>query len=203
MDWNNITIKKYLKIQDILTDENMPDEEKIIQMANVIYEEDITELTVPEFNQKIKALDFVKEAPKKEKLLKSYTINGTKYNSNADIQNVQANQFIDFQNYAKKEDTIGCISCFFIPDGHKYNDGYDMLKTKEDIGELPITVANGLAFFFKEQYVTLLVLSNRSSLRKMKEMGMDKEKLEQMAENLATIGTVNLVFSLTSSNSVK
>ena len=78
-----------------------------------------------------------------------------------------------------------------------------MLKTKEDIGELPITVANGLAFFFKEQYVTLLVLSNRSSLRKMKEMGMDKEKLDKMAENLATIGTVNLVFSLTSSNSVK
>ena len=96
MDWNNITIKKYLKIQDVITDENMPDEDKIIQMANVIYEEDITELTVPEFNQKIKALDFVKEAPKREKLLKSYTINGTKYNSNADVQSVQANQFIDF-----------------------------------------------------------------------------------------------------------
>ena len=91
---------------------------------------------------------------------------------------------------------IGCISCFFIPEGHKYNDGYDMLKVKEDVGDLPITTGNALAFFFKSQYITLLVLSQRSSLKKMKEVGMSKKKLKEMQEALTTLGIANLASTL-------
>lgn len=195
MSWNNISIKKYLQIEEIVKEE-MSEEEKMIQIANVIYGEDITELPILEYKKKIQDLSFVNTTPEKENLANSYTINGTRYMTSADIGVIQANQFIDFQNYAKKKDIVGCISCFFIPKEHKYNDGYDMLKVKDDIGELPITVANALAFFFKSQYVTLLVLSNRSSLQKMKQMGMSKEKLDEMANNLATLGTANLIFSL-------
>ena len=193
MDWKNISIKKYLKIEELLKDPLTLDDEKMILIANVIYDQDVTELNLPEYAQKINALKFINKLPEKEKLSNNYTVNGVKYKTNANLEVIQANQFIDFQNYAKKKDIIGCISCFFIPDGHKYNDGYDMLKVKEDIGELPITVANSLAFFFKSQYVTLLVLSNRSSLKKMKEMGMSKEKLDEMAGHLATLGIANLV----------
>lgn len=193
MDWKNISIKKYLKIEELLKDPLTLDDEKMILIANVIYDQDVTELNLPEYAQKINALKFINTLPEKEKLSNNYTVNGVKYKTNANLEVIQANQFIDFQNYAKKKDIIGCISCFFIPEGHKYNDGYDMLKVKEDIGELPITVANALAFFFKSQYVTLLVLSNRSSLKKMKEMGMSKEKLDEMAGHLATLGIANLV----------
>ena len=144
----------------------------------------------------MKDLAFVNEAPQNENLANSYTVNGTKYKSNANIETIQANQFIDFQNYAKKQDIIGCISCFFIPDGHKYNDGYDMANVKEDVGLLPITVANALAFFFKSQYAILLVLSQRYSLKQMKQMGMSKEKIKEMADSLTTLGMTNLVATL-------
>lgn len=189
--WKDISVRKYLQIQDILKQE-LDDETKLIQLANAIYDEDITELTIPEYKKRIEDMSFIKEKPETEKLARNYTINGTKYVNKSDVGSVQANQFIDFQNYTKNEDLVGCISCFFVPDGHKYNDGYDMLKAKNDIGELPITVANGLAFFFKTQYVVLLVLSQRYSLKRMKELGMNNKKLKEMQDSLTTLGIANL-----------
>lgn len=195
MSWKDISIEKYLKIQEV-NEMELSDLEKETEIANIIYGFDITELTIPEYKEKIKALNFVATLPEKEKLANSYTINGVKYLTKADIGIIQANQFIDFQNYAKKKDIIGCISCFFIPDGHKYNDGYDMLKVKKDIGQLPITSANALTFFFKTQYVILLILSQRYSLKQMKELGMTNKKIKEMQDSLTTLGIANLVATL-------
>lgn len=195
MSWNDISIEKYLQIQDV-NNSDLDELEKETQIANIIYGFDITELTIPEYKEKIKALSFVGTMPDKEKLASSYTINGVKYLTKADISIIQANQFIDFQNYAKQKDIIGCISCFFIPEGHKYNDGYDMLNVKKVIGQLPITSANALTFFFKTQYVILLVLSQRYSLKLMKEMGMTNKKIKEMQDSLTTLGIANLVATL-------
>lgn len=195
MSWNDISIEKYLQIQDV-NNSDLDELEKETQIANIIYGFDITELTIPEYKEKIKDLSFVGTMPDKEKLASSYTINGVKYLTKADISIIQANQFIDFQNYAKQKDIIGCISCFFIPEGHKYNDGYDMLNVKKDIGQLPITSANALTFFFKTQYVILLVLSQRYSLKLMKEMGMTNKKIKEMQDSLTTLGIANLVATL-------
>lgn len=193
--WKDISIKKYLEIQSII-DSEMEESEMTIQIANVIYDCDVTELPLPEYQKKIKGLSFVNSKPETEKLANSYTINGTKYIVKSDLGSIQANQFIDFQNYAKKQDMIGCISCFFIPEGHKYNVDYDLEKVKEDIAELPITSANALSFFFKSQYAALLILTQRSSLLKMKEMGMSKEKIKEMQESLTTLGIANLASTL-------
>lgn len=191
MTWKNITLEQYLQLYDVVNGE-MDLDEKEIQIANIIYGFDITELPIGEYKDKLKELKFVNTMPEKEKLASSYNINGVKYITKAELGSMQANQFIDFQNYMKNQDMIGCISCFFIPDGHKYNDGYDMLKVKKDIGQLPITSANALTFFFKSQYAVLLVLSQRYSLKLMKEMGMSRKKIKEMQNSLATLGTANL-----------
>lgn len=96
MTWKDISIKKYLEIQDILNDAVTSDEDKAILIANTIYERDITELPIPEYQKKMRDLAFVNEAPQNENLANSYTVNGTKYKSNANIETIQANQFIDF-----------------------------------------------------------------------------------------------------------
>lgn len=195
MTWKDITLKKYFQIQSVLESE-MEDSEKMIQAANIIYDCDVAELPLVEYAKKMNDLAFIRNAPENEKLANHYTINGTKYVVKADLGSMQGNQFIDFQNYAKKQDLIGCISCFFIPEGHKYNDDYNLEEVKEDIKDLPITTANALGFFFKSQYAVLLILSQRSSLQKMKELGMSKEKLKEMQENLTALGMANLVSTL-------
>ncbi len=196
MSWKDISIEKYLQIQEVVNSNEMSELEKETEIANIIYGFDITELPIPEYKQKIKALEFIATLPDKEKLASNYTVNGTKYITKADLGSIQANQFIDFQNYIKKQDIISCISCFFIPDGHKYNDGYDMIKVKKDVGQLPITSANALSFFFKSQYAILLILSQRYSLKQMKEMGMSRKKIKEMQDSLTTLGIANLVATL-------
>lgn len=196
MSWKDISIEKYLQIQEVVNSNEMSELEKETEIANIIYGFDITELPIAEYKQKIKALEFIATLPDKEKLASNYTVNDTKYITKADLGSIQANQFIDFQNYIKKQDIIGCISCFFIPDGHKYNDGYDMIKVKKDVGQLPITSANALSFFFKSQYAILLILSQRYSLKQMKEMGMSRKKIKEMQDSLTTLGIANLVATL-------
>jgi len=74
----------------------MSELEKETEIANIIYGFDITELPIPEYKQKIKALEFIATLPDKEKLASNYTVNGTKYITKADLGSIQANQFIDF-----------------------------------------------------------------------------------------------------------
>ena len=87
MNWKDISIKKYLEIQDILKNE-IEDDEKMIMIANVIYGYDITELTIPEYKQRLMDLSFVNTEPEKEKLANSYTINGTKYITKSDLASI-------------------------------------------------------------------------------------------------------------------
>lgn len=192
MTWNDITIKQYLALNDILLSD-FDDAEKMIQIANVIYNCDVTELPLLEYNEKINNLAFIHTKLEPTKLNSKYVINGNSYICNTNIESIQANQFIDFQNYMKSKDMIGCISCFFIPEGHKYNDGYNMLDVKNDIEKLSIVVGNSLSFFFKKQYVILLILSQRYSLQQMKEIGMSKKKIKEMQDHLTTLGIANLV----------
>lgn len=199
MDWKDISIKKYLQLEKIATDESFDESEKMIQFANVIFDEDVEKIPLVEYNQKVHEMFelFKTEPDKVDRLADSYTVNGTKYIVDGDANNVLTCQFNDFQNYTKQKDIIGCISCFFIPEGHTYNDDkYDMLKVKEDIGDLPITVANALTFFFKSQYALLLILSQRYLLKQMKEMGMTKAQIKKMQDELANLGIANLVATL-------
>ena len=96
MSYKDITIKMFLQIQDIIKDDETPDSEKEILIANAIYGTDITELPIIEYKKKMIDLKFLNEKPKDEKLASNYTINGTKYKSSADLASIQANQFIDF-----------------------------------------------------------------------------------------------------------
>ena len=90
MSWDNISIKQYLLLNDVINSD-FDDPEKMIQIANIVYDCDVTELPLVEYNQKIKDLSFINTPPENARLNKNYVINGTKYISNANIENIQAN----------------------------------------------------------------------------------------------------------------
>ena len=95
MSWDNISIKQYLQISDTMNSA-LDDSEKMIAIANIVYDCDVTELPLLEYNEKIRSLSFINDAPDKARLNGSYVVNGTKYKSNANLESIQANQFIDF-----------------------------------------------------------------------------------------------------------
>ena len=79
------------------------------------------------------------------------------------------------------------LSIFLIPDGCKYNDGYDIVDLQKVIREnLSFRVAEGLLGFFIEKYGKLLIHSLvycRRQVRKTKDPEM-MERLEKTEKEI-------------------
>lgn len=185
-DWSNITLKEWYEIQNILSVE---DEYTTFNLLDYLYGIDSTNMSLVEVSKYTNALSFLNntEAYKTIKLEDKYTINGTTYTGFLDLTKVTVAQFIDYQNYVKEtpikyEDVL---SVFIIPEGHNYNDGYDMGKVKEDMLELPFVVVQKVAFFFGKQlqtFVSLFLCYLKMEMKKMK--GIDKKKKKLLIDNL-------------------
>lgn len=130
------------------------------------------------------------EVPR-EPIRKFYKLNGAKYYANFDTTKMTTAQFVDFQNYTKNNDFIGCLSVCMRPKGSSYNDGtYDIEKLKTDIGYMPITKALTISFFFKLQLAVLLEATQQSLASQLKETNTDKNLIEA----IKTLDLTSLAF---------
>lgn len=105
------------------------------------------------------------EPPKDAPVVELVTLNGTEYTVCRRMDQITTAQYIDWCTYISGERNIPDLySCFLIPKGHKYADGYDLAKAKEDILELPLPVVNFITVFWK----TSLSLFLRRSAREIR-----------------------------------
>ena len=149
MTWNDINLKQFYDIREILSVE---DDWTALNLIDCIYKVDCQAMPIHELKKF--DISFIKDEIPDVKLNKYYTLNGTKYNSNCDITRVSVAQFIDYQNYLKEDEVRleKLLSVFFMPDGCKdYNTGYDIIKVQEDLMDLPIPVAQSIGFFLGRQ----------------------------------------------------
>lgn len=182
----------------------MEDEtERIIAIAELIWGEDVTDLPLAEFNGCVKALDFLKDdIPSRSVPPKKLVLNGRKYYTDCLIGNISTAQYIDFTNYNKAEASMDkIISVFIIPEGHKYNDGYDMLQVINDVGSMPVPTAASIAFFFGRQFSTFMRIFQSYSTKAIEETDLPKEVKKNLIK--ATQLSVDLALSPLSSNSAK
>jgi hypothetical protein len=181
MNWSNITLKKYLQIQDILSVE---DEYTVFNLIDVIYDVDSQSLPIT----KVKKYDisFMCNQIPKAKLKDTYTLNGTTYKSNLDLTKVTAAQFIDYQNYLKETPTKfeKVLSVFIVPEGHTYNDGYDIKQVQRDMLELPFVVVQKISFFFLKQLQVFVQTTLFCLTGELKNLKMEKEKRLLLNESL-------------------
>lgn len=201
MNWNDITLKQFYEIQDILSVE---DDYTVFNLIDYLYNVDCQSLPIKELKKY--DISFIKEPIPDVKLKKEYTLNGNVYKSNCDITKVTVAQFIDYQNYVKQPQLRleDLLSVFFMPKGCKdYNKDYDIIKVKEDLLKLPITVANSIGFFFGRQLKIFFLLFRFSLIRQVKKMKMDKQKKIELISNLKKMDLWGLVSSLTYLNTVR
>lgn len=201
MKWSDITLKQFYEIKDILSVE---DDWTYLNLIDCIYNVDCQNLPINELKKF--DISFIKEPIPEVKLQKTYTINGTTYNSNCDITKVTVAQFIDYQNYLKEDEVRleKLLSVFFMPEGSKdYNTGYDIIKVQEDLLLLPIDVAQSIGFFFGKQFRIFFYLFRYCLKKQVKKLKMDKQKKKELLENLKKMDLWGLVSSLTYLNTVK
>lgn len=189
LNWYNVNLNQFILLQDAFKIED--DTEKMISIAEIILGDDVTNLPLKEFNEQIKRLEFLKEEIPSVVPPKKFEINGKKYFIDCLLGNITTAQYVDFNNHSNTGDFAKMLSVFVIPEGHKYNDGYDMLEVINDIGMLPIPIVNSIAFFFGRQFSVFMRIFQRYSAKQIKKTNLPKEVKENMIKIMKD--SVNLI----------
>lgn len=190
-NYHRLPIGKYLDIVN-LCDTEMDDVDrkvKIVAILTGLTDDDVLNLPITEFTEccaKAKFLD--KQCP--ENLIpgvsRSYPIGGFVLIPVTDIRKITTAQYIDFKTFEKDKEHkfVEMLSCFLVPRGKEYNEGYDILDVHNAIRE-EMSVAEVLAllaFFFKE--LVGLIRSTLSSSIKDAMRIEDKETRERMLKRI-------------------
>ena len=199
MKWSDVKYYQFEKLQELLKIDN--EEERLIEIAQLLLGEEVLDLPVAEFSKKVKELDFLKNEMPSGIPPKKITVNGRKYFLDCLLGNVTTAQYIDFTNHSKTNDICKMLSVFLIPEGHKYNDGYDMLEVMNDIKDLPVTVVYDTAFFFGRHYSEFMRIFQRYSIKDIERTNLPKEAKKKLIKVVKD--SVNLVLYPLSSNFAK
>lgn len=197
--WKDITIAKHKAINEVYA--RYADAEDdimfIYDLTAAAYGKDedwLNGLKVSEANDYANSLAFVNERPKPRMVKSEYLLNGHKYRLTMNMQEISTAQYIDFQQMWDKADEMPAefLSIILIPDGHKYNEGYDISDVVKDIeNHMSVEDAMGMSAFF----LRLLEISMRRSVRQLKRMESKARKEGLMTEEqLEALHKIRLLF---------
>ena len=191
MTWLEISFKQYVDIDTIVKDTELSDEERALALCQAVYGINLLAQPLTEYRKYINSLSFLKDAMPDMTLNDTYEINGTVYEFHRNIKDLTVGQFMDYQNYSKGEKNLdtyaNILTIFLIPKGCKYNEGYDLVKARRDMLDLPAPVALSMAAFFLtywKNYVKVFLKFSMWKVLTTKELpkAKKKEMLAQMRE---------------------
>lgn len=199
--WDELTLNEVLQIQQIIS-ADINDTYKASNILAVLagVEVDVIEdLPIRQFSQLVSNIGFINQDPPKRNHQDTYDINGHRYRLSANITDITTAQYIDYQSYMKEENPDLCkiTSVFLIPDGHKYNDGYDIEEVWKDIGDMLYVDVMALAFFLRKQFALYTMITTDSLSEEMKRKKMSKKRIKE-----TTLPLDNMALSLLSFESV-
>lgn len=167
-DWSNITLKDFYEIQEIIA---IQDDYTLYNLIDYLYGVDSINLPISEVRKY--SLSFLHDNMDD---IKIDTFHDEKYDFDLNLTNISVAQFVDYQNYIKETPIRyeKILSCFVIPKGHEYNDGYSLKEVQEDILSWQFAIVKKMGFFFSKQlqlFVTIFL-----SYLKEETKGTEKEK---------------------------
>lgn len=202
--WNEITFNEFNQIIQIAS-ADIPQSYKTVNLVSLLSGMSVDELEnlpLSQFTSMSAKLSFLDNIPDKVIDHKDrYKVNGREYYLQADIPSIITAQYIDYHNYSQEEDKdlTKLVSCFLVPVGHKYGDGYDNEVVIRDVGDLPYMDVQAIAFFLRRQYglfTHILIDYLKTEAKKMKSKEA-KKTIKQLTH------LDNMVFSHTFSKSWK
>ena len=165
---------------------------KIVGILTGLTDDEVLALPLTDFTECCAKAKFI-DLPCPETLIpsvsKSYPVGGFNLVPVTDMRKVTTAQYIDFITFSKDKEhnIVEMLSCFLVPKGMDYNEGYDILDVHNAIKE-EMSVAEVLAllaFFFGSW--TRSINSTLSSSERMARRVKDKEKRQMMMERIAEL----------------
>lgn len=188
-NYNTLTLGLYLDIDAVLQSdaEDIDKQVRIIALLDGTTPEAVLALPLKEYSAKAAATDFLRHAcppisAPSRVISGDFVLIPTK-----DFTNITTAQYVDFQTFSKggTAKLPELIAVLLVPEGHKYNDGYDVAQVVRVVRDLPLPVALGLSAFFFGQLVQSIQASLTSLESAAKSLPTQRRvELEKKAEDL-------------------
>lgn len=188
-NYNRLPIGKYIDICAIYADTSLDDLTKQVKTLSILTdktEDDILDLPILEYQGMAKEAKFLEASfsiPKDAgRIGRTYNLGKWKLKPVSEIGKMSTAQYVDFQHLC--DDPLHhlpeLVSVFLIPEGHKYNTGYDIIELQDDIrNTLCVADASSLLAFFLRKFnasIKGILLYSKLQVRMMR----DKSKREEM-----------------------
>lgn len=190
-DWDELPIGKYIQIYDLTEDED-----RALRIAAILggltYDE-ILSAPLPVAKGLLKNAEFLAKKPKLRRAKGEYVLNGEKFIFSRDLNSITTAQFVDYVNMPKDLYHVPEIAgIFLIPEGHRYNDGYDMEHVVKLITDyLSFEDYAAISGFFLGSYLIsmrrLEKETSRAIKKAIKEGTATKEDLATLRKNLRVV----------------
>lgn len=191
--YNELPLKVFNKMLNLNIADEVNYEIELLSLLADVQIDDILNLTLTQYQHIRQQAEFITGFPRENNIAPdNLVINEHKYYLCKNLKQITAAQYIDYNNYLKMENRKYeyLLSCFIIPEGKKYNEGYDIDKVIDDILDLDMVSVVNICFFFLMllETSTLTMLHYlESKLKKMKR----KEKNQEMKQKI--VETQNLI----------
>ena len=183
MNWSNITLEQYLEIQAIKEIDSM---DVMVELIRILFKiEDPESLPYTEFIKYSQELSFMSKDIERVPLKDIYQINGRNYKLENNVMKLTTSQVIDYRNYSKEDNHITKIlSVFLIPEGHQYNDGYDIEQVINDLFDLDIQTVVSILDFFQKCWSVFTEVSLTYLMDQLQTMNLPEEKKKEIQEKV-------------------
>ena len=184
-------IGRYLEILDACKDRGDAVDTQVAFIAALSgkTEDEILNLPIQEYMELVRNASFLTKAPElPENPAKVYEVGGFRLVPVQDATKITTAQYIDFQTFGRKadENIAEMLSCLLVPEGMRYNDGYDVVEVQAAIRErMDCVSALGVYAFFFESLRTSMQGILTSCRREARKAGMDPEKRKNLNRQIA------------------
>lgn len=187
MNWKDLDLKTFKKLEQAI---KVEEQEPILKNALVVqalFGINTDNLTIPELGKYIKEIEFLNSPCPKVLAKTKYTINGNKYSVKLDLSKLSVTQYMDYQELVKTQDYARILTVFIIPEGHNYNDGYDIKSVEKDINDMSIIDVLAIYNFFTIAFLQCTKTLKDYSLKLMKKGKMNKALVDQISAYMESL----------------
>lgn len=183
MTLKDITVKQYFDILDLIENEKDPVSLNA-EIVKIIWDVDAADIPYVEFINRINELKFLTEEYVPA-MPKEVVIDGIKFHPVLDMSKITTAQYIDFQEFLKRNDHKKLLNVFFVTDEGYGKDYSDLLWEKLSAKDY---------LDYKSFFLLLLrrltadsLLSSEKMMKKMYKKEKDQEKKRELLEKIAKI----------------
>lgn len=185
--YKTLPLGKYLDILDILEDDHTDDVSKRVAVLSILTgktEDELETMPIMQFAQLSSSSRFLEnEIPTLSRPIKHIKAGDYAFNVTTDVKRLSTAQYVDFNSFASdaRHKLVEILSCFLIPEGCSYNEGYDIEDVQNCIREnLNVVDAVAISAFFLSSLTQLLAAIQLYSQLQMKLMPRRLKKQMKM-----------------------